>query len=58
MKLSYLAIIAFSVVSCTQNDQNTVTTDQYWFGENYDSTSYIDVIKASFKDIEAYDSVV
>ncbi len=57
-KLLFLAIIALAVVSCSQNDQNKAATiDPHQFGENYDSTANMDVIKASFKDIENYDSV-
>ena len=56
-KLLFSAIIALAVVACTQNGQNTAA-NPHQFGENYDSTAYMDVIKASFKDIETYDSVV
>ena len=57
-KLLFLAFIAFAVVSCTQKGQNSAAAvDPHQFGENYDSTAYMDVIKATFKDIESYDSV-
>jgi hypothetical protein len=57
-QLLFVAIIALSVVSCKQNNQNSsATIDPHQFGENYDSTAYMDVIKATFKDIESYDSV-
>lgn len=52
------AIIALTVVSCTQSGQNKAAVNPHQFGESYDSTAYMDVIKASFKDIESYDSVV
>ena len=57
-KLLFLAFIAIAVVSCTQKGQNSAAAvDPHQFGENYDSTAYMDVIKATFKDIETYDSV-
>jgi hypothetical protein len=57
-KLLFSAIIALAVVACTQNDQNSASNGKpHQIGENYDSTAYMDVIKASFKDIESYDSV-
>ena len=57
-KLLFLAFIAIAVVSCTQKGQNSsAAVDPHQFGENYDSTAYMDVIKATFKDIETYDSV-
>ena len=57
-KLVSLVIIAISVVACTPKSENTATVAKpHQFGENYDSTAYMDVIKATFKDIESYDSV-
>lgn len=57
-KIVYSAIIAISIVACTQkNDKTAAAVDSHQFGENYDSTGYMDVIKATFKDVESYDSV-
>lgn len=57
-KLVCLAIIAISVVACTQKSENSAgVANAHQFGENYDSTSYMDVIKGTFKDLENYDSV-
>lgn len=57
-KLVFLAIIAISVVACTQSGENGVTTaDPHQFGFNYDSTAQMDVIKGTFKDIETYDTM-
>jgi hypothetical protein len=57
-KIVFSAIIAISFVACTQKGVNSSTeVNSHQFGENYDSTAYMDVIKATFKDVESYDSV-
>lgn len=57
-RIILLAIIAISVVSCTQKvEKSTVSNDPHQFGFNYDSTAHMDVIKSSFKDIETYDTI-
>ncbi|NBR36540.1 MAG: hypothetical protein EBT80_04045 [Chitinophagales bacterium] len=57
-KIVFSAIIAISIVACTQKGVNSSTeVNSHQFGENYDSTAYMDVIKATFKDVESYDSV-
>ena len=56
-KLLFLVIIAVSVVACTQKSENTTTADPHLFGFNYDSTAHMDAIKATFTDIENYDTV-
>lgn len=57
-KIVFSAIIALSIVACTQkNNYTTAAVDSHQFGENYDSTAYMDVIKATFKDVESFDSV-
>lgn len=56
-KIALLAII-ISVVACTQNGVNTTAAvNPHQFGEVYDSTAYMDVIKGTFKDLETYDTV-
>ena len=52
----FLAIIAISVVACTQKSENTTATDPHQFGFNYDSTAHMDVIKSTFTDLENYDT--
>ena len=57
-KILYLAIIAASVISCTQKSENAATaSDPHQFGSNYDSTANIDAVKATFASIENYDTV-
>ena len=57
-KIILLAIIAISVVSCSQKGENaSVSADPHQFGFNYDSTAHMDLIKSSFKDIETYDTI-
>lgn len=57
-KLVFLAIIAISVVACTQKAENESTAaDPHQFGFNYDSTAQMDIIKSTFKDIEIYDTM-
>lgn len=57
-KILFVAIIAISVVACTQKGENpTTTVNPHQFGENYDSTAFMDVVKGTFKDLESYDSV-
>ena len=57
-KLFLPVIIAISLVACTTKNEKTVaTSDPHLFGEMYDSTAYMDVVKGSFKDLENYDSV-
>jgi hypothetical protein len=57
-KLVSSLIIATSIVACTQKGGNTAAAvNSHQFGENYDSTAYMDVIKGTFKDLESYDSV-
>jgi hypothetical protein len=52
-----LAIVAISVVSCTQKGENsTASADPHQFGFNYDSTANMDQVKGSFKDLESYDT--
>jgi hypothetical protein len=56
-KIVFLAMIAISVVACTQKGENSTTTaDPHQFGFNYDSTAHMDQIKATFKDLENYDT--
>ena len=55
-KIMFLAIIAISVVACTQKSESTTAADQHQFGFNYDSTAQMDAIKATFKDLENYDT--
>ena len=55
-KLVFLAIIAVSVVACTQKSESTTTADPHQFGFNYDSTAHMDAIKATFTDMETYDT--
>ena len=55
-KLVFLAIIAVSVVACTQKSESTTTTDPHQFGVNYDSTAHMDAIKATFTYMETYDT--
>lgn len=56
-KLLFLAIIAVSVVACTQKSESTTTTtDPHQFGVNYDSTAHMDAIKATFTYMETYDT--
>jgi hypothetical protein len=56
-RIILLAIIAISVVSCSQKSENaTASTDPHQFGFNYDSTALMDQIKATFKDLENYDT--
>jgi hypothetical protein len=57
-RIILLAIIAISVVSCSQKGENaSVSADPHQFGFNYDSTAHMDLIKSSFKDIETYDTL-
>jgi hypothetical protein len=57
-RIILLAIIAISVVSCSQKGENaSVSADPHQFGFNYDSTAHMDLIKSSFKDIETYDTI-
>jgi hypothetical protein len=55
-KLVFLAIIAISVVACTQKSESTTTADPHQFGFNYDSTAHMDAIKATFTDMVTYDT--
>ncbi len=52
----FLAIIAVSVVACTQKSESTTAADPHQFGFNYDSTAHMDVIKSTFTDLENYDT--
>jgi len=56
-KLLFLVIIAVSVVACTQKSESVTVADPHQFGVNYDSTAHMDAIKATFTDIENYDTV-
>ncbi len=57
-RIILLAVIAISVVSCSQKGENaSVSADPHQFGFNYDSTAHMDLIKSSFKDIETYDTL-
>ena len=57
-KLSVIAVLAIAVFSCTpKGENNVVVSDEHQFGVNYDSSANIDAIKATFKDIETYDTV-
>lgn len=57
-RIILLAVIAISVVSCSQKGENaSVSADPHQFGFNYDSTAHMDLIKSSFKDIETYDTI-
>jgi hypothetical protein len=55
-KIMFLAIIAVSVVACKQKSESTTAIDPHQFGFNYDSTAQMDAIKATFKDLETYDT--
>jgi hypothetical protein len=55
-KIMFLAIIAVSVVACTQKSESTTAADPHQFGFNYDSTAHMDVIKSTFTDLENYDT--
>ena len=55
-KIMFLAILAVSTVACTQKSESTTVTDPHQFGFNYDSTAQMDAIKATFKDLENYDT--
>ena len=55
-KIMFLAIIAVSIVACTQKSESTTTADPHQFGFNYDSTAHMDVIKSTFIDLENYDT--
>ena len=56
-KLLFSAIIV-SLFACTQKSETTgASVNPHQFGENYDSTAQMDVIKATFKDLETYDTV-
>ncbi len=56
-KILYLAIIATSVIACTQKTENAATTNNpNLFGYNYDSTAFMDVVKATFVSIENNDT--
>lgn len=51
-------LIAIVALSCTtQSEKNTVISDEHQFGLNFDSSANIDAIKATFKDIETYDTI-
>lgn len=52
----FLAIIAITVVACTQKSESTTAADPHQFGFNYDSTAHMDVIKSTFTDLENYDT--
>jgi hypothetical protein len=57
-KLLSVAMIAISLVACTQKgEKTTAATNTHQFGENFDSTANMDVIKGTIKDLENYDSV-
>lgn len=57
-KIILLAIIAISVVSCSQKgEKSTVLTEPHQFGFVYDSTTQMDLVKSTFKDIEVYDTI-
>ena len=55
-KLLFLAIIAVSVVACTQKSDSVTVADSHQFGVNYDSTAHMDAIKATFTYMETYDT--
>jgi hypothetical protein len=53
-----IAVLAITVYSCTSGNQNNaVTADPHQFGVNYDSSANIDAIKATFTDIETFDTL-
>ena len=54
--LVLMAIVAISVVSCGPKSEKATAVDSHQFGISYDSTAQMDAIKATFKDIEAYDT--
>ena len=57
-KLSVIAVLAIAVFSCTPKvENNVVVSDEHQFGVNYDSSANIDAIKATFKDMETFDTV-
>lgn len=56
-KIAFFTAIVISVMACSPKGENTTATvNPHLFGEMYDSTAYMDVVKGSFKDIESYDS--
>ena len=56
-KIAFFAFIAISVVACAPKGESTnATADTHYFGEMYDSTANMDVVKGTIKDIENYDS--
>ena len=53
-----IAVLAITVYSCTSGNQNNaVTANSHQFGVNYDSSANIDAIKATFTDIETFDTL-
>ena len=57
-KLILLSFIIISVIACTSKNENTAAVENpHLFGEMYDSTAYMDVIKGTIKDLENYDTV-
>lgn len=57
-KLAIFALVAFTAYSCTSKNATTATNnDSHQFGVNFDSTANMDVIKSTFADMEAYDTL-
>ena len=53
-----IAVLAITVYSCTSGNQNTAATaDPHQFGVNYDSSANVDAIKATFTDLETFDTL-
>jgi len=51
-KIAFFTAIVISVMACSPKGENTTATvNPHLFGEMYDSTAYMDVVKGSFKDI-------
>jgi len=56
-KVLLVAIVALGAYSCTPKNENKANaTDANQFGFNYDSSANIDAIRATFKDMENYDT--
>jgi hypothetical protein len=56
--LILIAVLAITVYSCTSGNQNSVATaDPHQFGVNIDSSANIDAIKATFTDLETFDTL-
>lgn len=57
-KRLFFASLAIAAAACSPKSENTAAAavDPHHFGEMYDSTAYMDVIKGTFKDLENYDT--